>query len=218
MNSHAFASLAHVRILLLPVGHIPRATFDAYAAEIRTFESIRLGDIPGDAKNERGALNHEPISHALIDANPAPFMPGPLSSGYLHLSFPSHPSLHAHWPLSLFRPSHFNLGIIGIAACSSSHPLSSASEQFENTLAEISPESLTFPLAKTCFAFQDEEGPNVSLGENPPGLAMIPSAMGNKKLYIGTLLADLCSQILGEFGRLVCDAELEIHSRLTLLG
>ncbi|KAG8217536.1 TRAPP II complex [Butyriboletus roseoflavus] len=186
MNSHAFASLAQVRILLLPVGQIPRATFDAYAAEIRTFESIRLGDIPGDAKDER-----------------AHFMPSPLSSGYLHLSFLSHPSLHAHWPLSLFRPSHLNLGIIGIAACSSSHPLSSVLEQFENILAEISPESLTFPLAKTCFAFQDDEGPSVCLGENPPGLAIIPSAMRNKKLYIGTLLADLCSQILGEFGRLV---------------
>ena len=64
MNSYAFASLAHVRILLLPVGHIPRATFDAYAAEIRTFDSIRLGDIPGDAKDERGALNHASILHA----------------------------------------------------------------------------------------------------------------------------------------------------------
>ncbi|KAF8559602.1 hypothetical protein OG21DRAFT_1402685 [Imleria badia] len=186
MISYAFASLAHVRILLVPVGQIPRATFDAYAAEIRSFESIRLGDIPGDAKDER-----------------ARFMPSPLSGGYLHLSFPSHPSLHAHSPLSLFRPSHFNLGIIGIAACSSSHPLSSASEQFENALAEISPEAFTFPLAKTCFAFQDDEEPNVGLGENPPGLAIIPNAMGNKKLYIGTLLADLCSQILGEFGRLV---------------
>ncbi|KAG9318507.1 TRAPP II complex [Chiua virens] len=186
MNSYAFASFAHVRILLLPVGQIPRDTFDAYAAEIRSFESIRLGDIPGDAKDER-----------------ARFMPNPLSSGFLHLCFSSHPTLNSHSPLSLFRPSHFNLGIIGIAACSSSHPLSSTAQQFENILADISSETSTFPLSKTCFAFQDGEGPNTDLGENPPGLAMIPSAMGNKKLYIGTLLADLCSQILGEFGRLV---------------
>ena len=218
MISYAFVSLAHVRILLLPVGQIPRATFDTYAAEIRSFESIRLGDIPGDAKDERGALNRESMSHTLMNVNPARFMPSPLSSGHLHLSFPSHPSLHAHSPLSLFRPSHFNLGIIGIAACSSSHPLSTALEQFENTLAEISPETLTFPLAKTCFAFQDDEEPNVGLRENPSGLAIIPNAMGNKKLYIGTLLADLCSQILGEFGRLVCDVELVPRLRLTLLG
>ena len=145
-------------------------------------------------------------------------MPSPLSSGSLHLSFPSHPSLHAHSPLSLFRPSHFNLGIIGIAACSSSHPLSSALEQFENILADISPEAWTFPFAKTCFAFQEDEDPNVGLGGVPPGLAIIPNAMGNKKLYIGTLLADLCSQILGEFGRLVCDIELVPRLRLTVSG
>ncbi|KAF9227891.1 hypothetical protein BS17DRAFT_693370 [Gyrodon lividus] len=186
MSSHAFASLAHIRILLLPVGPIHRATFEAYAAEIRTFDSIRLGDIPGDAKDER-----------------ARFMPSPLSSGYLHLSFLSHPSSPAHSPLTLFRPSHFNLGIIGISACSSTYSLASALDQFENTLLEISPECSTFPLAKTCFAFQDDEGPHVSLGENPPGLSVIPSVMGNKKLYIGTLLADLCSQILSEFGRMV---------------
>jgi len=217
MISHAFASLAHVQILLLPVGQIPRETFDVYAAEIRTFESIRLGDIPGDAKDERGALDHDPMSRALTIANSARFMPSPLSSGYLHLSFSSHPSLHAHSPLSLFRPSHFNLGIIGIASCSSSRPLSSALEQFEMTLAEISPEASTFPLAKTCFAFQDEE-PNIGLGENPPGLAIIPNSMGNKRLYIGTLLADLCSQILGEFGRLVRDVEFMLRLRLTLSG
>lgn len=145
-------------------------------------------------------------------------MPSPLSSGYIHLTFSSHPNLHAHSPLSLFRPSHFNLGIIGIAACSSSVPLSTASEQFENTLAEISPETSTFPLAKICFAFQDDEGLNVGLGENPSGLATIPNAMGNKRLYIGTLLADLCSQILAEFGHLVRDLELIPVLRLKLSG
>ncbi|KAF8136381.1 transport protein Trs120 or TRAPPC9 TRAPP II complex subunit-domain-containing protein [Boletus edulis] len=153
MIPYAFASLAHVQILLLPVGQIPRATFDAYAAEIRTFESIRLGDIPGDAKDER-----------------ARFMPSPL--------FPSHPTLPAHSPLSLFRPSHFNLGIIGIAVCSSSHPSSSALEQ---TMMN----------------------PTLASEKTLPVLAIIPNAMGNKRLYIGTLLADLCSQILGEFGHLV---------------
>lgn len=54
MDTHAFASLAHVRILLMPVGAIPQSTFEKYAAEIRTFESIRLGDIPADQKDERG--------------------------------------------------------------------------------------------------------------------------------------------------------------------
>lgn len=56
MDNHAFASLAHVRILLLPVGSVPQATFERYAAEIRSFDAIRLGDIPADAKGERGVF------------------------------------------------------------------------------------------------------------------------------------------------------------------
>lgn len=55
MDHHAFAALAQVRILLLPVGHITKSEFDTYAAEIRSFENIRLGDIPDDPRDERGA-------------------------------------------------------------------------------------------------------------------------------------------------------------------
>ena len=54
MTSHDFAALAHIRILVIPVGPIPRSTFEKYAAEIRTFDSIRLGDIPSGMKDERG--------------------------------------------------------------------------------------------------------------------------------------------------------------------
>jgi hypothetical protein len=54
MDSHAFASLAHVRILLLPVGSIRHSTFEKFAAEVKAFDDIRLGDIPADQKDERG--------------------------------------------------------------------------------------------------------------------------------------------------------------------
>ncbi len=54
MDPLDFASLAHIRILLLPVGNIKRTAFDTWAAEIRTFDSIRLGDIPADTLDERG--------------------------------------------------------------------------------------------------------------------------------------------------------------------
>ena len=55
MDVHAFASLAQVRILLVPVGNITPQAFESYAAEIRSFEQIRLGDISADSKDERGA-------------------------------------------------------------------------------------------------------------------------------------------------------------------
>lgn len=54
MDSHAFASLAHLRILLVPVGSIHQSTFDKFTSEIRAFDDIRLGDIPADQKGKRG--------------------------------------------------------------------------------------------------------------------------------------------------------------------
>jgi trafficking protein particle complex subunit 9 len=54
MDTHAFASLAQVQILLVPVGSIPQQTFAKFASEIRSFDSIRLGDIPEGPKDERG--------------------------------------------------------------------------------------------------------------------------------------------------------------------
>ena len=54
MDTHAFGSLAHVRILLMPVGSIPQSTFEKYASDIRSFDSIRLGDIPVDHKDDKG--------------------------------------------------------------------------------------------------------------------------------------------------------------------
>lgn len=54
MDTHAFASLAHVRILLMPVGAIPQSTFEKYASDIRSFDTIRMGDIPVDHKEDKG--------------------------------------------------------------------------------------------------------------------------------------------------------------------
>lgn len=59
-----------------------------------------------------------------------------------------------------------------------------------------------FPLARNCFVFEEGDG-NLNFGDNLSGVVVIPSLMGNKKLYIGTLLADLCSNVLGEFGVVV---------------
>jgi len=54
MDFCAFASLAHIRILLIPVGSIQQAIFENCVSEIRTFHDIRLSDIPPDSKDERG--------------------------------------------------------------------------------------------------------------------------------------------------------------------
>ncbi|KAF8894639.1 TRAPP II complex [Infundibulicybe gibba] len=194
MDTHAFASLAHVRILLVPVGLTPRSAFDKHTEDIRSFDTIRLGDIPADTKDER-----------------ARFMPNPLSAGHLHLNFLSHPPPHSHLPLSLLRPSHFPLAVIGVAACSETDSLASILAQFNASLVDMFPSGGIFPLAKNCFVFEESDGnTNLNIGDNLPGLVVIPSMLGNKKLYIGTLLADLCSNILGEFGVLVQSLESPI--------
>lgn len=60
MDAHAFASLAQVKILLIPIGLIPQSSFDAYVKEIRSFESLRLGEIPTDTRDGRGAHTDDP--------------------------------------------------------------------------------------------------------------------------------------------------------------
>ncbi|KAL1721168.1 TRAPP II complex [Schizophyllum commune] len=186
MDVHAFASLAQVRILLVPVGNITPQAFESYAAEIRSFEQIRLGDISADSKDER-----------------ARFMPNPLSTGHLHLSFPTHPPPSSHTPLSLLRPSHFPLAVIGIATCWRTDTLNSIRAKFNAALLDIFPAGDMYPLARSCFVFEESDtNTNLDHGDDI-SLVVIPSMLGNKKLYIGTKLADLCSHILGEFGTLV---------------
>uniref|UniRef100_A0A8H8CM97 Transport protein particle subunit trs120 n=1 Tax=Psilocybe cubensis TaxID=181762 RepID=A0A8H8CM97_PSICU len=187
MDTHAFASLAHIRILLIPVGLIPRSSFDVYAEEIRSFDSIRLGEIPTDTRDGRAAR----------------FLPNPLSKGNILLSFPTHPPPQSHSLLSLVRPSHFPLAVIGVATCSQSESSKSLYSQFRSSLADIFPSGSTYPLVTNCFAFEDVEGTaNLDPGETLPGLVTVP-CIKNRKLHIGTLLGVLCSQILTEFGVLV---------------
>lgn len=138
----------------------------------------------------------------------ARFMPiqGPAANGSLHLSFPSHPPPEAQQPLSLFRPSHFPLGVIGVASCTSD-PFTTTLDQFDATLSAVTPEGSMFPLSKACFAFEDEDADGGQLADQISGIEVIPSMDTKKtKLHIGTLLASLCSRILVEFASMVrCD-------------
>ncbi|PPQ83346.1 hypothetical protein CVT25_003985 [Psilocybe cyanescens] len=187
MDTHVFASLAHIRILLIPVGLIPQSSFDTYAEEIRSFDSIRLGEIPTDTRDGRAAR----------------FLPNPLSKGNIHLSFPTHPPPQSHSLLSLVRPSHFPLAVIGVATCSQTESLKSLYAQFSASLTDIFSSGSTYPLVRNLFAFEDIEGTaNLDPGETLPGLVIVP-CITNRKLHIGTLLGVLCSQILTEFGVLV---------------
>ncbi|KAH9901034.1 TRAPP II complex [Cubamyces lactineus] len=183
MDPFTYASLAQIRILLLPVGNIRKATFERWAQDIRSIDSVRLGDITTDVKDERSRFmpNHQ------------------LASGYLHLAYPSHPPPDSHAPLSLFRTSDFPLVVIGIASCGENDSLATILTHFQTSLHEVFPQESMFPLASNCFVFEESDSTtNINLGDHFPGLVVIPSVMGHKKTYVGTLIADLCSKVLVE--------------------
>lgn len=143
-------------------------------------------------------------------------MPNPLSTGYLHTAYVTHPPPASQKQLGIFRPSLFPLAVIGIAECKQTDTLSLLLAQFNAMVHEMFPKHSTYPLARNCFAFEegDTEGnTNLNIGDQLPGLVLIPSVMGNKKLYLGTLIAELCSMILGEFSILVsCQKVSRCHS------
>ncbi|KAI8998543.1 TRAPP II complex [Trametes punicea] len=183
MEPFTYASLAQIRILLLPVGNIRRSIFDKWAHDIRSIDSVRLGDITTDVKDERSRFipNHQ------------------LASGYLHLAYPSHPPPDSHAPLSLFRTSDFPLAVVGIASCGENDSLATILTHFQTSLHEIFPQGSMFPLASNCFVFEESDTTtNINLGDNFAGLVVIPSVMGHKETYVGTLIADLCSKVLVE--------------------
>ncbi|KLO10669.1 Trs120-domain-containing protein [Schizopora paradoxa] len=187
MDCSNFASLAQIQILLIPIGSISRTTFNSWAQTIRTFNEIRLSDVQGDSKDD---------AHR--------FMPKPLESGFLLLNYPSHPPPQSRFSLGIFRPSSFPLGVICVASGSQPDSISSIYAEYTTVLSELFPEGTVFPFARNCFVFEEGDGStNFNMGEAIPGLTIIPSMMGNKDLYVGTLISELCSNILGGFSSFV---------------
>jgi hypothetical protein len=207
MDGSHFASLAQIRVLLLPVGAIRRSVFEKYSGLVRSIEQIRLGDIPPDPREDRSTSSFIFLNTAATMSlifHPDRFLPSPLSAGYLHLHYTSHPPPTWHHSLSLLRLSSFPLAVIGIADCSQKDSISSLGAEFKATLSSLFSGSSATPFATKCFAFEDGDAiPDVNVGSSMPELVMIPSLMSNKQVYIGTLLAELCHDILAEFPSLV---------------
>lgn len=111
MDHFAFASLAQIKILLVPVGSITKSLFNKRTAEIRSFDSIPLGDITVGDKDQRG------VQRASAPWRPSPhlfqlvFFPQPIHSlpviftSVSHHTLPPNPTspyrssdpLHSHW-------------------------------------------------------------------------------------------------------------------------
>lgn len=198
MDHFPFASLAQIQILLVPVGFITKSLFDRRAAEIRSFDNIPSGDITVGDKDQRGAQRvftpHKLVPTPFVLAR---FLPttNTLATGYLHLSFPSHPPPESRLPLSLFRPSAFPLGIIGIASYSA-ETFEHIPTHFDDAVRDVISSEYALPVSRVCFAFE-EASDSATLNTSLSGVEVIPK-MDTKqtKLHLGTLLASLCSRIL----------------------
>jgi trafficking protein particle complex subunit 9 len=131
-------------------------------------------------------------------------MPTTASTGHLHMDYITHPPPIWHHNLSLFRPSLFPLGVIGITTCTTSTSLAALQAEFNRKVKYLYPYNSPYPLARSCFAFE-ESGEHTQLNAESNGLEVIPTVLGNKTSgHIGMLLAGLCSQILASFTSLVC--------------
>lgn len=185
MESNAFASLARLKIMVIPVGPIPKAAYEKWHAVVSSFDSLPLVEIPPARNDDRTR-----------------FMPTAASTGHLHLEYVAHPPPIWHHALALFRPALFPLGVIGITTCTVSTSLLSLQTEFKRKVQHMYPYNSPYPLAQTCFAFEESsEGTN--LATDDVGLEIIPSVLGNKvTAHVGMLLASFCSQILAGFSSL----------------
>lgn len=85
MESSPFASLAHLKVLVIPVGDIPRAKFEEWATIVRGFESIPLFDIPPARAEDKGESD--------------PLIRSDLRSSLGHGS-PIYAATTVHWPFA----------------------------------------------------------------------------------------------------------------------
>jgi trafficking protein particle complex subunit 9 len=137
-------------------------------------------------------------------------MPTQLLSGHLYLTHEVFAPRDRDTQASLIRMSQWPMGILGITEASSSSQLATLGADFKAQLEEILPPDPFIPLAKNCLAFQPENSQfTLDTKDASSGLVVIPHDMGDKQLYLNTLVAELCSVILAGFsdivsGSLIC--------------
>ncbi|QRW27635.1 transport protein particle subunit [Rhizoctonia solani] len=181
-----------------------------------------MDDIPPDPREERA--NDKSTIYAIYPVNRIYtfIIPDPSSSRVLWTTFvvPAFRiPIGSHWiadcsyqppPPKDGEASQEPLSLSGILA------------EFNARLSQLFSSRAAYPLATRCFAFEDSypqngqdadsarEGGgggggqvNINVGDTLPGLVIIPSEIGHsKRFYLGTLLAELCGAVLGEFGSL----------------
>ncbi|CDU24850.1 related to hypercellular protein (hypa) [Sporisorium scitamineum] len=136
IGGRSFIDHAKLRILLTPVGGISEADFARWCDYVRSFETIRLADLPSSCTARRRAANAS-VSGGGASSSSSPI----LQTGEVHLSFvtsydPDHSFLA---PFNMHRQV---LGALGLAAYSNNADLKRELEASPSALRELHPGAL----------------------------------------------------------------------------
>ncbi|KAG2204837.1 hypothetical protein INT47_004112 [Mucor saturninus] len=170
-------SSCRVRVLLVPVSPIKKATFYKYVELVKTFHVVRLGDVTPDLKKGASAMFSSQV----------------FQEGQMRFQFITHWT-REHAELEDFQPHRRIFGVIGIMDCQEwkDKDLSEGYKQFEQDLHKY-----PTAVATRCFAFD----PTETQEDDTKGLIMIPN-VGNMSFYMSTMICDFASEILNQFALL----------------
>ncbi|KAF9427066.1 hypothetical protein BGZ94_005533 [Podila epigama] len=178
MDTVNFTAAARIRVLLVPVGPIKKATFERHAKMLRNHNSVKLEEVSMSPRTENSFFSQN-VPH----------------EGQLYFQFVTSYS-NEHQYLEEFQMHRRVFGVIGIMDCQEwpDGNMVAGYQQFQQILAKY-----PSAVANQCFAFDpSEQQPDDPRGG---GIIMIPN-VGNTSFYLRVLICDLARTILTEFENL----------------
>ncbi|ORZ04550.1 TRAPP II complex [Lobosporangium transversale] len=170
-----FTSAARIRVLLVPVGPIKKATFENRVKMLRQHNSVKLEEVWMGPRTENSFFSQN-VPH----------------EGQLYFNFTTSYSAE-HQYLEEFQMHRRVFGVIGIMDCQEwpDGNMAAGHQRFQQILSKY-----PSAIANQCFAFDpSEQHPDDLRGG---GVIMIPN-VGNTSSYLRVLICDLARTILTEF-------------------
>ncbi|KAH7056509.1 TRAPP II complex [Linnemannia elongata] len=175
MDAVNFIAAARIRVLLVPVGPIKRATFERHVKMLRQHNSVKLEEVWMGPRTENSFFSQN-VPH----------------EGQLYFQFvTSYNGEHQY--LEEFQMHRRVFGVIGIMDCQEwpDGNMTAGYQHFQQLLTKY-----PSAVANQCFAFDpSEQHPDDLRGG---GVIMIPN-VGNTSSYLRVLICDLTRTILAEF-------------------
>ncbi|KAI8604589.1 TRAPP II complex [Dissophora ornata] len=175
MDAVNFTSAARIRVLLVPVGPIKKATFERHVKMLRLHHSVKLEEVWMGPRTESSFFSQN-VPH----------------EGQLYFQFATSYNVE-HQYLEEFQMHRRIFGVIGIMDCQEwpDGNMTAGYQHFQQILTKY-----PSAVANQCFAFDpSEDHPDDLRGG---GVIMIPN-VGNTSSYLRVLICDLARTILTEF-------------------